>query len=75
MRLRSKNGADPLNRSFTLEVEHSKKLSDKELITFGTGAFQLVIVTVVVPDWRVKCEQKAYLIRFSGHSDNRSGIV
>ena len=51
-RFRSKNGADPLNRSFTLGAERSKKLSDTERITFGIGAFQLVIVTGIVPDQR-----------------------
>ena len=75
MGFRSKNGTDPLNRSFTLAAECSKKLSDTERITFGIGAFQLVIVTGTVPDRRVKCEQKAYPIRFSERSDNRSGIV
>ena len=29
-----------------------QKLSDMERITFGIGAFQLVIVTGIVPDWR-----------------------
>ena len=50
MRFRSKNGGDPLNRSFTLGAERSKKLSDTECITFGIGAFHLVIVTGIVPD-------------------------
>ena len=46
----SKNEADLLNSLFTLEVEHSKKLSDTECITFGFGAFQLVIITGIVLD-------------------------
>ena len=33
-RFRSKIGADPLNSSFTLGTERSKKLSDTERITF-----------------------------------------
>ena len=37
---------------FTLRAEHSKKLSDTECVTFGIGAFQLVIVTGIVPDRR-----------------------
>ena len=49
---RSKNGADPLNRSFTLGAKRSKKLSDMERITCGIGAFQLVIITGIVPDRR-----------------------
>ena len=49
-RFRSKNEADPLNRSFTLGAERSKKLSDTERITFGIAVFQLVIVTGTVPD-------------------------
>ena len=75
MRFHSKNGTDPLNRSFTLGAEHSKKLSDRERITFGIRAFQLVIVTGTVSDRWGKCEQKAYPIWFLGRSDNRSGIV
>ena len=37
---------------FTLRAERSKKLYDTERITFGIGAFQLVIVTGIVPDRR-----------------------
>ena len=48
--IRSKNRADPLNRSFTLVGERSKMLSDTERITFGIWAFQLVIVTGIVPE-------------------------
>ena len=50
MRFHSKNGADPLICPFTLRVEHSRKLSDTERITFGTGVLQLIIVTKIVPD-------------------------
>ena len=46
----SKNGADPLNSLFTLGAEHSKKLSDMERIFFGIGAFQVIMVTKIVPD-------------------------
>ena len=51
MRFRSKNGGDLLKRSFTLGAERSKNLSDTECITSGIGAFQLIIVTGIVPDW------------------------
>ena len=46
------HGANPLNRSFTLGAERSKKLSDMERITFGIGASELVIVTGIATDWR-----------------------
>ena len=49
-RFRSKNGADPLNSPFTIRAERSKKLSDTERITFGIGAFQLVIFTGIAPE-------------------------
>ena len=49
-RFHSKNGVDPLNSSFTLGAERSRKLSDTERITFGIRVFQLVIVTGIVPD-------------------------
>ena len=46
----SRKRADLLNSLFTSEAERSKKLSDAEPITFGIGAFQLVIVTGIVLD-------------------------
>ena len=49
-RFLSKNGTDPLNSPFTLGVEHSEKLSDTGRITFGIGAFQVIIVTKILPD-------------------------
>ena len=45
-----KNRANLLNSPFTLGAERSKKLSDKERITFGIGAFQVIIVTKIVLD-------------------------
>ena len=42
--------ADPLNSLFTLGAKRYKKLSDTELIIFGIGAFQVMIVTKIVPD-------------------------
>ena len=42
-RFHYRNGADRLSSQFTLRAERSKKLSDTERITFGIGAFQLVI--------------------------------
>ena len=44
-RFRFKNRADPLNSPFTLRAERSRKLFDTECITFGIGAFQVIIVT------------------------------
>ena len=52
MGFHSKNGANPLNRSFTLGAERSKKLSNTKRITFGIGASELVIVTGIATDWR-----------------------
>ena len=46
----SKNGANPLNSLFTLGAEHSKTLSDTKHIFFGVGAFQVIMVTKIVPD-------------------------
>ena len=70
-----KDGADPLNRALTLGGERSKKLSDTERLTFGIGAFQLVIITEIVPDRRGQMKQKAYPIWFSRLSDDRFGIL
>ena len=47
---RSENEADLLNRLFTLGPEHSKKLSDTEPIFSEIGAFQVIIITKIVPD-------------------------
>ena len=48
----SKNGVDPLNSPFTLVAERPEKVADTERITSGIGAFQLIIVTGIVPDRR-----------------------
>ena len=52
----SKNRADPMNSQFTLGEECSKKLSNTERITFGIRAFQVIIITRIVPDQLSKYE-------------------
>ena len=49
-KFRSKNEADSLNSPFRLEAERSKKLSDTERITSGIVAFQIIMVTKIVPE-------------------------
>ena len=63
-----------LNSPFTSEAERSEKLSDMEHVTFGIGAFQ-IIVTKIVPDQLDHMLTERPPIGFQKHSDNRSGMV
>ena len=74
-RFRFKNGADPMNSLFTLGAELSKKLCDTECITFGIGAFQVMIVTKIVPDQWDQVGTEGLSGMVLERSDNRSGIV
>ena len=67
--------SNQLNSPFTSGTERSEKLSDMEHITFGIGAFQ-VIVTKIVPDQldHMLLTERS-LIGFQKHSDNRSDMV
>ena len=47
----------------------------QESIRCGIKAFQLIIITELCSTGRLKCEQNAYPICFSGLSDIRSGMV